>query len=481
MVSLLPILFTLLAASHPARASACPNCQFIAERDLIAYPESERGIRSVLIGLEPRQQNLALATSVAAPGLPDNQVRRIEEKFYWMDLDQVHGGLLRSLPADTRLLVGVPDRRLVAGCLGTEKTLFRDYLRKRLKWPAERVRRDVMFFDTPASLEWSQDFTFCPGLDSRGRQWIAQGSEGDVAGYRRAVRALAAALPDRFRLWPLPAGVSAEGGDMCLATLPDGKPGLLIGRHRVTEYLRRTGQGFRNELGPDPSQIEEARAAYSRAYAGLPVVIVPEKALGRLDEVGEDVFHLDMIVTAAWVGGKAWAFVPEYAKGAVDANSRRPLRDDMVEKAALEFDLAADQLKGLGFRVGRLPLSDHMVRSPANALRFTTDDGQPAMMLPRFPHHLPAGDPNAPQNTLQAMQATCNDLLRRWQAERSPECLRRLDQALDATLARMEASASLPAPLYDAQAKVLADAGVEVIPVPSFVWGAGSLHCHTFH
>jgi uncharacterized protein YqcC (DUF446 family) len=448
---------------------------------LAVVPESERSLTRLLIGLEPRAKNSPTCPQVSRQGLDPAEVSALDEHLYWVDLELVHGGLLRSLPAETLLLVAVSDPHEVKDDLGHEREYFEDWLRQRLGWSRSRIAQRVRFGVSPAELEWSQDFSLALGYDGKGRLVLAQGSEGDVPGYRRAVPAMAKVFPQDFSIWPLPKGISAEGGDMSIATLSQGDPCLIIGRHRVLEYLRRTDQAWPRAEGPSHEQIEQARQAYSQAYAGLPVIIVPEQALHEPEAVSEELFHLDMLMASSWINGKAWAFVPRLEPQAVDANSRGPLPADMQEKVAYEMDLAAAQMKSLGYHVARMPLLDHPVRSPANMLRFRDHQGQAACMLPVFPAHLPAGDPAALQNRIQDALARNRQTLMAWQAAPGLASFRAAEASIRDCLDLLSHSLEASNHEADGQIQALRASAIRVQTVPCFVWGAGSLHCQTFH
>ena len=470
------LLRSLNAEPEPSRPEL-----FIAAKDITVVPESERSLNRLLIGLEPRAKDSPYCPQVTRAGLPADEVRALDEHLYWVDLELVHGGLLRHLPPEARLLVASPEPGAVKGDLGHEREFFEDWLKQRLGWSSSRIQRVVRFGKSPAELEWSQDFSLALGYDAQGRLVLAQGSEGDVPGYRLAVLAMAKAFPQDFTVWPLPRGVSAEGGDMSVATLPSGKPCLIIGRHRVLEYLRRTEQAWPQAEGPSGEQVEQARQAYSQAYAGLPVIILAEQALREPQAVSDELFHLDMYCACSWVDGKAWAFVPDLLPQAVDANSRAPLPADLREKAAHEMDLAAEQMKSLGYQVARLPLMDHPVRSPANLLRYRDSQNRAACILPTFPDHLPAGDPQALQNRIQDALGRDRQALQAWQAQPGAASFHAAAAAVEDSLGLLARSLELPDHEADGQVRALKASGIQVHTLPCFVWGAGSLHCQTFH
>jgi hypothetical protein len=469
----------MLAGFLPARA--CVGCVNLPAHDLVVVPESERTLARVIIGLQPRLTNIAWAPQVHGLGLPKVQAEHIDQLIYWIDLHLAHGGLLMNAPVETTWVVAVPDPRKVSGCSGKEKEQFIGYLRNVLGWSQQRIDKKILWFVSAAALEWSQDFSFSLGIDSKGRQWMAQGSAGDIPGYGASVAALAEKTPEHYRLWSLPKHISAEGGDMCLAVMPNGKPGILLGRHRVMHYFAQAQERYRSDLGPSDEQIEMARTAYSEAYAGLPVHIIPQEALKRQPEVGDEIFHLDMAVITAWVNDKAWAFVPFLTDNASDANSRMPLDEGLRLRAGLEYDLIAAQLKSLGFEVGRVPLADHPVRSPANGMRFRDFQGQPCLMIPRFPHHQPSGDMANPQNMVQQVLGRNVMYLRAWQNTKDETTYKLLERSLTESIAFLNQLSAQATPNYEAQAEVFKKSGLTLLPSQSYVWGAGSLHCMSFH
>ena len=197
--------------------------------------------------------------------------------------------------------------------------------------------------------------------------------------------------------------------------------------------------------------------------------------------MSEELFHLDMYCACSWIGGKAWAFVPDLLPQAVDANSRAPLPADLREKAAYEMDLAAAQMRGLGYQVARLPLLDHPVRSPANLLRYRDSQNRAACILPTFPSHLPAGDPQALQNRIQDALGRNRLALQGWQNQPSADSFHSTALAVRDSLDLLTSALKQGSPEAEGQVQALRPSGIQVRTLPCFVWGAGSLHCQTFH
>src|SRR6185436_4675761 len=138
------------------------------------------------------------------------------------------------------------------------------------------------------------------------------------------LRELAKTFPGDFRIWDL-GPLDSEGGDLEIVWLPEGRAGLLIGRHRVRNWLAsRYGEAV---LGRrlESARIEEAREAYGRAFFGMRVLIAGEEGLRDPGLVSDDLFHADMVVNILRSGKTALAFVPSYGKNPVDLLLEKPL------------------------------------------------------------------------------------------------------------------------------------------------------------
>lgn len=469
----------LLAAAAGAEGDRFSPVSVPGE-DLTLVPESERKLQRVVVGIQPNVTRYFMLPSTEPwdPKSADPRVRFLRRQLYWLNLEFMHGRLYSALPTHTRVFAALPSAQL-AGSLGNEREVFEDYLRTHAGWSAADIAARMRYFSVPQELPFPQDQAELLGRDSRGRLVLGLGDDG-IPYYLDAARRLAAAFPDEFVVRPLH-GVNTEGGDIELVWLPEGVPGLMVGRHRALFRLARLrGEGV---LGRPASEdgLERVRKFYRDAFFGLEVIIVGEEGLRHPRLVSDTVFHMDMVLNVMRVGSRVVAFIPSYEPGAVDAINLEPLAVDVVRRAQAEYDAVAVQLRRRGYDVVRLPTSDHPVRNPVNVARYISPSGRPTVLLGRYPYHrrLPAG--TSPQFEIQNALDALAAAVERWHLESSPTNWERLRAAIAGTWQAIDAGLAAPNPTFERQAAIYRAAGVDVIAVPMLAGGEGGIHCSLFN
>jgi hypothetical protein len=315
-------------------------------------------------------------------------------------------------------------------------------------------------------------------------------SEGDtIPGYVLTVKSLAKSFPQTFTLWNFGADVSAEGGDEDMIWTPDNKVALLAGRHRVIQFLTRNmGQQSFDQNPLAPALIETVKKAFSDAVFGARVLFVPEKLLlsPMPGNGSEEVFHLDMLacVLPNPGNGSPRVFIPTYMKMRqhYDSLLKNSFDKNFITRVQKEYDEAADEFKKLGYEVVRLPYSDHPVRNPVNVVRFRDKNtGKITVLLPKYPYFLPIDSLDTPQqqvlNALDWLRTNFSE----WQNMPGPDTYQKLADTLQGVFDTMDKVADLPNPIYAAQEKIFKKYGYEVIPIPSYTWGAGGPHCQLLY
>jgi len=331
----------------------------------------------------------------------------------------------------------------------------------------------VHFFDVPAPIVFTQDSGKILGYDAAGRRVVGTAS-GDEAGYRAFVQALVRSYPDTFTMYDLGAGLSAEGGDQEVVRLPGGALGALIGHHRILRFHGIVDPKDVRVARLDQAQIQKAEAAYARALSGLPVQVVPRAALLNPSLANPDLYHLDMAVCVLSAPGKVDAFVPTFRDGPVDRMTGLPLSPAYVDQVQTLFDVVAGELGAKGYAVTRLPFSDHPARTPVNVLKFRDPTtGSTVVMLPKYPDHDPGGS---------RAQQQVNGLLQRARIEIAAASGCGEQRALvDGLWKQILVIETLGNPVFEARKKLIESRGYDVVDVPMFAWGGGSLHCLTMH
>ena len=443
----------------------------------VLMPEAERTFARVVLGLHPHG-TLRMSSGRDAAGPRVVEVRR---RLYGLDFELLHGGCMtRAVLRD--VLRPVPDPAAIPEASGEEEGDFRAYLASRLGWSAETIGARVRFFRVTHPLQYPQDMAEILGLDSAGRLVLGVGADTAPV-YSEPVERLQRAFPGDFsvrRLAGVRVGdVNTEGGDLALSWLPDGKVGLLAGRHRVIRYLeRRTGERF---LGRPltAAQIDEARRAFSSAFFGVEVVVLGEGALRDPMLGSEELFHADMVVAAVRNDREVIAFVPTYEARPRDANSGVLFTEAFTRDVQREYDLVAGQMRDRGYRVVRIPFEDHPVRGPANVSKFVDrSSGKPFVLLGRYPEHRPVG-PNMPS----PMQRLREAILRlqtgvdAWEAKPDGRRWAALQARFAEAWKELDAAAASPNPLFERQRVLYESNGVGVKPVVLFPTGEGGIHC----
>ncbi len=440
-------------------------------------PESERTLRRIVLGVRPHGFSGAKVARDAS-GARAVELRR---RLFALDFTLLHGGTMSAAPAYAHFFVAIPDPARTEEASGEEEADFRAYLRERLGWTEDTIARRVSFFRVGRPLLYPQDMAEALGLDAQGRLVLGVGADTDPT-YLEPVEALVREFPGDFAMRKL-AGlhvgdVNLEGGDLALAWLPDGRIGILVGRHRALRYIgRKTGTEMPERALTGP-EIDEVRRAYSSAFFGVEATIVGEAALRDRSRGSDALFHSDMVLATARNESEALAFVPTYETSPVDAATGELLDAAFVAGVQREYDLVAGQMGARGYRVVRMPFADHPVRAPVNVAKFVDrETGRPSVILGRYPeHHPPAsGDPPSVkiayavidlQTAVTAWEKRSDDA--RWSAVRS---------ALARAWAELDAGARAPNALFDRQRALYEANGIAVVPLPLYPSGQGGVHC----
>lgn len=445
----------------------------------MTIPESERPMDFAVIGVDSDKFSyFSLPELKPNPSLPTASYNRVREELYWLNFELCHGRVLNALPPQIKLYVALPDPKRVQDATGREEKYFLDYVRLRCNWTQDRIASQIRFFKSPVPLIWAQDIGKILGRDDRGRWVVFRGSQ-DIPLYRQAVLDLCAAYPEQFTFRDLPDGVSAEGGDEDLVRTPDGDQVLIVGRHRALKLMNTTRTPS-TAAAMSRDEIVQDQKEFSAAFAGLPVCLLPAGALLDPSLGNDELFHLDMSTAVVGMAREAQAFVPTYLANPVDRITGQPLDANFVKSVQGEFDQTAVELEGLGYKVERLPFADHPVRSPANLVRFyDPQKGKCVVLLAKYPVHDNEGNGGAitPQvelkSKLDALQSACKD----WQEKPGEIPYQALMDAIAKVWADMDDTDKEFNPVFRQWVKTFNRAGIDVIPVSDFAWGAGGLHC----
>ena len=471
----LSFVLSVLVAACPSVLGAQARLETAAVRLL---PESERSLGACLVGVEAEQAQYFMLPVLADPPAPLPAFEDVRRQLYWLNLELSHGQLFKDLSATAQLYVAM-GRSTIQGSHWRDESWFKEYLRARCGWSAAEVSSRLHFFTVPDGLIWTQDATVLLGDDSRGRHILALDEEAG-AYYKGMAKALAASYPDRFTLKRLPPDVSAEGGDLTVVRRPDGRLVMFIGRHRVLDWIRRSGQGeYRGRPVPQ-ALVGRAVSAYADAYR-LPVQVLPVRPL--LEGWGsEDLFHLDMLAAFLAVSGRAVAVVPSFQAHSRDSLTNQPFGAEQTRDWKREMDQVAKELLRAGYGVERAPLADHPVRSPANSVRFDPGDGGPVqVLLSRYPDQSPGAAPSIGALQYQVSLAQFRDAGDRWNQAPGPASLPALQAALKKLWLGLGRCRALGNPVADAQAQAYQALGCRVQSVDDYPWGAGGFHCQFLH
>jgi hypothetical protein len=442
-------------------------------------PEVDRPFDCVVMGMMANQKkNFFLPEFNYSKGLTGQQILQVQKQIFWLTLTITHGMTLKFMPDYTQLYVAIPDTRKVPESLGHEREFFGEYLEVKCGWTKADIQKRVHYFYTPVPLQWAQDTSKILGKDAKGRVIIGLGS-GDFDKYAESVRALVRAYPKIFVIHEFEKGASAEGGDEDIIRTPSGGMALLLGRHRIRhyfEYIRKTsflGVPINDEM------VLEAKKKYSDSVYGLNVITVPEKFLEDTTGGNEELFHLDMNIVVIPDGKKVVAYVPVYGGGKhYDALMGMQLEPEFVRKCNQEYDAISDQMRSLGYKVVRMAYSDHPVRNPVNVAKFKDPrTGKYTIFLPKYPYQIPSGGKDAPQRILQNSMDNLSRAVDKWNQDPGKENFQLVEFGIKNVSDEMDLSAAKPNPFTDKQASLYREHGVNVIVVPSFMFGAGGIHC----
>jgi hypothetical protein len=465
-------------ADRPVPPGARFRPQAIPGQGLVLMPESERTFARVVIGLSPH----GVFRKNTARDAREARAVELRGLLYGLDFELFHGACMRAAPAYSTFYVAVPDPATVAEASGGEEADFRSYLTSRLGWSEETIRARVRFFRVSRPLLYPQDMAEILGLDAAGRLVLGVGSDTDPH-YLEPVETLVREFPREFALRHL-AGlhvgdVNTEGGDLALSWLPDGKIGLLMGRHRTVRYFERLTGREMPSRSLTPAEIDESRRAFSSAFFGIEVLIAGEAALLDPSRGSDALFHADMVVATARNDREALAFVPTYDLRPRDANSGELFPETFARDVQREYDLVAGQMEGRGYRVIRLPFEDHPVRAPVNVSKFVDrTTGKPFVLLGRYPEHRPPA-PAVPS----AMRRLADEIIRlqsrvdAWEERPDEARWTALRAELEAAWKELDAAAASPNPLFERQRALYEANGISVIPLPLYPSGDGGVHC----
>lgn len=446
--------------------------------DLQLEPESDRRLRRLVIGLDANDTRYYMLPETAT--LPrsesDPRVRHLRRQLYWLNFELNHGRILSSVPPQTRFFIAVPEPGSVPGSRENEEEVFREYLARRIGWSAREIREKVRFFRIPGTIPFPQDMAEPLGHDSRGRLVLGFGSATN-AFYYEPLRRLVSAFPDEFVLREIP-GVDTEGGDIELAWLPDGRIGVLVGRHRVLAALEaRHGRPFRGlRIGQD--EIRRGVSEFSRAFFGLETLLVGERALRDPKLASDVLIHSDMVVNVLRGSRGVTAFVPTYGAAAVDAITQIALEAEVQRRAQAEYDGVAQQFRDRGYRVVRIPFSDHPARNPVQVGKFIDPtSGQQSLLLGKYPYHFPLPDGRNLQWEIQSAFDKLEKRVGAWRRSPTDAHWSAVEKNLQSIWRRIDRAIDAPNPEFAAQSRIYEENGVRVLPVPIFPSGEGGIHC----
>ena len=446
--------------------------------DIQCLPESERTMERVVMGLRVNRTKLYMMpkTDRFDPKSQDPRVRFLRRQLYWLNFELEHGQIFRSVPGYTRFFLAVPDARFIPDSLGNEEEVIRGYLKSRVAWSEEEINRRIRFFKVPLEVAYPRDIAEPIGRDARGRLVLALGEDSDQW-YAEPLRRLVAAFPDEFVLRILP-GINTEGGDLAQVWLPDGKLGLMIGRHRVLRYLESHHGGPLVGQAIDTRRIEEAKQAYSRAFSGLEVIVVGEQGLREPQLVSDELFHSDMITTIARGKEGMLAFIPSYSAAPVDALTHNMIAPAVRIRAQREYDQVAQELGRRGYHVVRLPFFDHPVRTPVQVAVFVDPrDHAQSLLIGRYPYHLELPDGRNPQLQLQEQLDTFDKAVAAWRDVPTDQKWNEVRQALQASWSQIDATVASLNPHFESLEEAYRSHGIRVLRVPIYAFGQGGLHC----
>jgi hypothetical protein len=398
----------------------------------------------------------------------------MKKLIYWINFEFTHGNIIRKIPDYTKIFVALPKS---TGDL--EKKFFLEYLKVKCFFTDEDIKKRIYFFNTNTNMHWSQDTSEILGRDEKGRIIIGMANR-DFAKYLSAIEDMVKTYNSFFTIKWFEDNTSAEGGDEEIVMMPDGKPALLVGRHRIMRYIE-----LQHDIPEDQNEpyekwmVEEARIAFSNSVYGLPVHIIPEKLLYNRTLGTNEIFHLDMYLVVLPDKNKNKAFVPIYDKPEImDILSREMLNKEFITKCNEKYNEAAKQMKELGFDVIRIPFYDHPVRNPANVAKFRNKKtGKITILLGKYPYHLTKNNDLSPQQKMQDAIYYLEDNLVAWKEKPDRETYSNIFNAINNLFYMFDEEEKISNPIAEQQANIYRKYGYDVILVQQYAWGSGGLHC----
>jgi len=475
----LTIIFNLIMTKNVFSSSlwdSTPNGFYLDDKKVLIVSEAERSLNFVIIGLWPIGEKYVFLPEIKKPakGVSDKEMTELRKNIYWINFEFTHGNIIRKFPHYTKIFVALPKS---VGDL--EKKFFIEYLKTKCSFTDDDIKNRIYFFDTNSNLHWTQDTCEIIGRDEKGRIIIGM-AKSDFAKYLSAIKAMVSTYNSLFTIKWFEENTSAEGGDEEIVTMPDGKPALLVGRHRIMRYIE-----LQHEVPSDTDtpyekwMVEEARTAYSNSVYGLPVHIIPENLLYNRKLGTDEIFHLDMYLVVLPNKHKSKAFVPIYDKNEImDILSRQLLDKEFIKRCNEEYNAVAGQMSELGFEVVRIPFYDHPVRNPANVAKFRNKEtGKTTVLLSKYPYHLSKNGDLSPQQKMQDALYSLEDNLVAWKEKPDKETYTNIFNAINNLFYMLEEEEKTQNPIAEKQAEIYRKYGYDVILVQSYAWGAGGLHC----
>lgn len=460
---------------HPIPAPVYAN-------GITLVPESERPLGFCVIGVEGCELSTCYLPQLQkTASMPESSFQEIRRQWFWLNFEMSHGRILNALPPETQVYVALPDPEKVNDADGSEEKFFLDYLKTRCGWAEGQISKRIHFFKSPTPLVWAEDIGKILGRDNQGR-WVIYRGSNDIAAYRQAIEDLCRDYPDQFAFRDLPQGISAEGGDEDLVRTPEGQLSFLVGRHRARKYLEWAGGHSLSGESVSQDKLAKAQGMFSSAFDGVPAFFIPSQPLKNPSLGNDNLFHLDMSVAVLSFLGSPKAFVPSYVDRPIDRVSGEPLDPDFVHSLQEEYDLIASDLSNAGYKVDRLALDDHPVRSPANMVKFYDPaSGRCTVFLAKYPYHMVEPGQSSPQKKFKDGLEDLKQKGEAWQQKPDETNFKALHQSLESFWATMDEVSASPNPLFEKNRELLQKAGIEVVAVPDYAWGSGGLHCQLLH
>lgn len=452
-----------------------PDGYYLSEEKVLIVPEAERNLSFIIIGLEPIGEGVVFLPKIKKPkDISDKEMLELEKLIYWINLEITRGNILRKIPSYTKIFVAVPKS---VGNL--EKKFFLEYLKFICFFTVDDINKRIFFFNTDSNLLWAQDSAEIIGRDEMGRVLIGI-SNRDFAKYLSAIKSMVKNYNSFFQIKWFEDNTSAEGGDIEIVNMPDGKPALFMGRHRIMRYIE-----LQHDIPTDTNNpyeqwmIEEARTAFSNSVYGLPVHIIPEKLLYDRTLGTDEIFHLDMYLVILPNKHKPKAFVPIYDKDDImDIIDRNLLSKEFIKKCNEEYNAVATQIKELGFDVVRIPFYDHPVRNPMNVVKFRNKEtGKITILLSKYPYHLSKNSELSPQQKMQEGIDFLEDCIITYKKKPDEGNFRNIFNSINNLFYLIDKEETIPNPIVEKQAQIYRKYGYDVILIQQFAWGSGGLHC----